>query len=414
MSKFSTISDVWVFLDQIPMFSKVGATAGNFGLDNIRKFCELIVNPQQKFKSIHVAGTNGKGTTCHLLEAIYLEAGFKTGMFISPHLIRYNERVSISGNEITDEKILAFFKVAESALEEVPLTYFEISTALAFWAFADEKVDVAIIEAGLGGRLDSTNIITPELSIITSIGLDHQDILGETLEEIATEKAGIIKPGVPVVIGDLGKGARAVVRNRANKLDSPFHDSSLLKAEFNSGLVQLNQLNESYKTHFIEPVNRWNVAIVMKSTELLQEQFPVSGDNFRSALENFKGVPGRFERLHPEFQWYFSGSHNEQAVCSMIEAVGKIDVPKKVLVFSMMKDKVRKEVLDQFRCFEEIFHYKSNNTRAAGKDAIGQYIQVNELYETDIPNFLNELKTSLVIFAGSFYFYATVKRWLSE
>ena len=150
MNRFKHIDDVWDYLNTIPMFSKVGNEASNFALENISRFCERIGNPHKKFKSIHVAGTNGKGTTCYLLEEVYKNAGYKTGMFISPHLVKYNERVKISGLELSDQSILDFFQEVDALLAEIPLTYFEISTALAFSVFAKEQVDIAIIETGLG------------------------------------------------------------------------------------------------------------------------------------------------------------------------------------------------------------------------------------------------------------------------
>jgi len=222
MSRFTAISDVWEFFDGIPMVQKSGVSAANFSLDHIRLFCEELGNPQDKFPTIHVAGTNGKGTTCYLLEKIYADSGFKTGLFTSPHLLRYNERVRISGKEIPDHDVLRFFQSTEGILKEIPLTYFEISTALAFWYFADQQVDLAIIETGLGGRLDSTNIIKPEVSIITSIGFDHQDVLGDTLAEIAEEKSGIIKQDTPVVLGDIEDEALNSITKRAKRPTAVF------------------------------------------------------------------------------------------------------------------------------------------------------------------------------------------------
>lgn len=414
MGRFNTISDVWSYLDQIPMFSKVGAAAGNFALENISKFCELIGNPQNEFRSIHVAGTNGKGTTCHLLEAVYKEAGFRTGMFTSPHLLRYNERVRVNGADISDEQILNFFQYAESALNEVPLTYFEISTVLAFWTFAAEGVELAIIEAGLGGRLDSTNIITPVISVITSIGLDHQDILGDTLEKIAAEKAGIIKNGVPVVIGNIADGPRSVIESVAEDNDSLLISAVRFRPEFDAGTIRFEGSEKPFETNFIEPVNRWNAAIVKAVADLLNETLEVSQHLYRKVLLEFKGVPGRFERLHPEYSWYFSGSHNIQAVEAMMEAVNNMEVGEKILVFSMMKDKVNKEIIGHFSTFNSLYYVEQHGSRAAGVEDVRTLFPVQVLAEEEFPNFLNEFKTSLVIFAGSFYFYATIKRWLQE
>ena len=156
MSRFKSIEDVWDFLNDMPVFQKTGAAASNFDLENIRSFCDRLGNPQNQFPKIHVAGTNGKGTTCYLLEQIYSKDGFKTGLFTSPHLLKYNERVRVQQKEIPDDQILDFFRATESIFDDIRLSYFEISTALSFWYFAKQDIDIAIIETGLGGRLDST------------------------------------------------------------------------------------------------------------------------------------------------------------------------------------------------------------------------------------------------------------------
>tara|TARA_R110000868_G_scaffold37111_10_gene131553 strand:- start:40761 stop:42020 length:1260 start_codon:yes stop_codon:yes gene_type:complete len=414
MGRFKSINDVWNFLNSIPMFSKVGDKATNFGLENISRFCEKIGNPQNQFKSIHVAGTNGKGTTCYLLEAVYHKAGFKTGIFISPHLLKYNERVRISGEEVKDQTILEFFQKTELVLQEIPLTYFEISTALSFWIFAKENIDIAIIETGLGGRLDSTNIIQPELSIITSIGKDHEKILGDSIEKIAFEKAGIIKKNIPVVVGNLDLESMKVVEEKVNMESSVLFKSSDLKPVYNLGMIFLGRNKEDFKTKLIEPVNAWNIAMVYLAVEVLNEKFQISKSALKDSIENFKGVPARFEKLHHSKQWFFSGSHNEQAIDAMMDAVNRIPSFKKVLILSMMKDKLKTEILSKFTRFDEVFFYEQDGERAATFSDVEEYISARKIDENTCKMILNELNTELVIFAGSFYFYSTVKRWLTE
>lgn len=414
MNGFKSITDVWEYLYSIPMFSKVGVKAGNFDLTNITLFCERIEHPQKSFKSIHIAGTNGKGSTCNMLEAVYNEAGYKTGMFTSPHLLRYNERVRISTNEISDDEILSFFQEAEKHLEEIPLSYFEISTVLAFWAFAKHKVDIAIIETGLGGRIDSTNIILPELSIITSIGKDHEQILGDTIEKIAFEKAGIIKSKVPVIVGQLDEISLQVISNQAKKMESELIDSTLLEPIYKQGIIQLRIPNEVYNTHLIEPINAYNLAMVYEAVELLKHTFPVDKTVFKTSLEAFKGVSARFERLQPNSDWFFSGSHNSQAIDAMLEGVEQLGENPKTLILSLMKDKITPEILSKFNVFDSIFYYEQESERAAKHSELEPHLNVLPLDEHSAKNILNELKTELVIFAGSFYFYSTIKRWLSE
>jgi dihydrofolate synthase/folylpolyglutamate synthase len=186
----------------LPMFSKVGQSAIKKGLDNIIKLCEALGNPQLRFPAIHIAGTNGKGSTSHMIAGALQHAGYRTGLYTSPHLVDLRERIRINGVPVTEQFVIDFVEKTKQLVKEIEPSYFELNVAMAFVAFAEEKVDVAVIETGLGGRLDSTNIITPVLSIITNIGLDHTQILGDTLALIAEEKAGIIKEKVPVVIGE--------------------------------------------------------------------------------------------------------------------------------------------------------------------------------------------------------------------
>ncbi len=185
-----------------PTFHQVGATAYKPGLDNTYCLMEHLGNPHTQFRSVHIAGTNGKGSTSHLIAAVLQSAGYKVGLYTSPHLVDFRERIRINGQMIPEAKVIHFVEANKAFLEEIQPSFFETTMALTFAYFATEKVDIAVIEVGLGGRLDSTNIITPELSVITNIGMDHTEFLGNTLTQIASEKAGIIKPNVPVVIGE--------------------------------------------------------------------------------------------------------------------------------------------------------------------------------------------------------------------
>ena len=415
MSRFLTIEDVWSFLNAIPMFQAKGASAANFSLDNIRSFCEKLGNPQDSFPGIHVAGTNGKGTTCYLLEKIYSDAGYKTGLFTSPHLERYNERVRVNQNKISDQELLTFFQTADPLFDEIQLSYFEISTALAFWYFEKQKIDIAIIETGLGGRLDATNIIIPEVSVITSIGLDHQNVLGDTIEEIAREKAGIIKKNKPVVVGGITGQPLDEITAIARKRRATIYSAVEYKPEWESGKVKMSKSDSWIVTQLREPVNRWNIACVWLVTELLQNRLPVGKETLLKAISDFKGPPGRFEKLHSEFDWYFSGSHNEQALKSSIEALEQIkDTSETILVFSAMKDKLTEEVLAYFKGFKKAFFVEQEGERAAKYTDIKDSIQAELLDESRKEIILNELKSELVIFMGSFYFYPIVRRWTTN
>src|ERR1700755_1260078 len=188
--------------EQLPMFSRIGAAAYKKDLGNTKQLCAVLNNPQTKFKSIHIAGTNGKGSVSHMLAAILQTAGYKSGLYTSPHLKDFRERIRVNGQMISEQTVIDFVAKHRADFEEIAPSFFEMTVALAFDVFAKEKVDIAIVEVGLGGRLDSTNIITPLLSVITNIGWDHMNILGDTLQLIAGEKAGIIKTNIPVVIGE--------------------------------------------------------------------------------------------------------------------------------------------------------------------------------------------------------------------
>ncbi|HVS97585.1 MAG TPA: Mur ligase family protein, partial [Puia sp.] len=208
-------------LTKLPLYSRIGAAAYRKDLTNTRLLSEHVGNPERRFRSVHVAGTNGKGSTSHMLAAIFQRAGYKTGLYTSPHLKDFRERIRINGAFISEDFVVGFVRRIAPLSETIDPSFFEISVAMAFDYFAHEQVDIAIIEVGLGGRLDSTNIITPELSVITNIGYDHTHLLGNTLAAIAFEKAGIIKPGVPVVIGESNPETAPIFEQRAREEQAP-------------------------------------------------------------------------------------------------------------------------------------------------------------------------------------------------
>lgn len=414
MKKFKSIEDVWHFLEQLPMFSKVGASASNFGIENIRSFCSAIGNPQEQIKTIHIAGTNGKGTVTLLLEAIYRENGYTTGAFTSPHLLKYNERVKISGKDISDDKLLEFFQTFEIQLKKIPLTYFELSTAFAFWAFADAQVDIAIIEAGLGGRLDSTNIIIPECTVITSIGLDHQAMLGSTKNEIAVEKSGIIKKGIPLILGNIeGLELQEIVKIAYQKHSEIIYSSNY-NATFNKGEVYLKFSGKPIQTNFIEPINASNIATVKSIIDALDSKFPVNDELFRKVIETFPGVPARFEKLLADRDWYFTGAHNADAITSLMNAMNRFHDCKINFILSFMKDKISLGTMHPFKGFENLYFYEQQQGRAAKLMDISTFLNVKPIKESSFKRILQEMKLEVVIFAGSFYFYPIVKRWMTH
>src|SRR5690349_193343 len=200
---FGSYQDTLHYLyNNLPMFQRIGAAAFNRDLTNTIRLCEALGNPQHKFRSIHIAGTNGKGSTSHMLASVFQSSGYRTGLYTSPHLKDFTERIKINGQDVSHDYIVEFVNRIQPAIETIKPSFFEITVVMAFDYFVQQNVDIAVIEVGMGGRLDSTNVITPELSLITNIGWDHKEFLGDTLEKIAAEKGGIIKPGVPLVISE--------------------------------------------------------------------------------------------------------------------------------------------------------------------------------------------------------------------
>jgi dihydrofolate synthase/folylpolyglutamate synthase len=211
---------------RLPMYSRIGMAAFKKDLTNTIVLCDFLGNPHKKFKSIHVAGTNGKGSVSHMLAAILQTAGYKTGLYTSPHLKDFRERIRVNGSMINEEFVIEFTEKINPQIEKINPSFFEITVAMAFEYFAKQEVDITVVEVGLGGRLDSTNIITPELSVITNIGRDHMNILGDTLKKIAFEKGGIIKPGIPAVIGEVIPETKPVFEKIASEKKAPLYYAS--------------------------------------------------------------------------------------------------------------------------------------------------------------------------------------------
>lgn len=418
-----TIEKVEEYLASIPKFQDRGLKAADFDLERFRKFCQAMGDPQAAFPSVHVGGTNGKGSTCQILASVYRQAGYKTGLYTSPHILDYRERFKINADQMGDEELLSFFSEHMTLVKTFRLTYFELSTAIAFWWFARQKVDIAIIEVGLGGRLDATNIIEPEASVITNVSLDHTDILGDTVQKIAREKAGIIKKGKPIILGNISREAEEVIREVAGRLGSPVHLASGLKPEYDKGdyLLETGGRQYRFESGLIAPVQAWNIAAAWLVAEALGGNFPVGSDAFKEGVAQVRSLYpslGRFEKLHEERKWYFDGCHNTEAVRAMKTMAETIrPVKESVLVLSIMKDKLNKEIADEFLEFKKIFYHSLDTERSATLEEVQQWIPdlhaFPESIESIIPLF-EELKSELVIFTGSFYFYATVRDWLAS
>ncbi|MDZ7715727.1 MAG: Mur ligase family protein [Balneolaceae bacterium] len=418
---FNDIEDVYGYLEAIPKFQSEGNKAARFNLQKFRQFCDDIGGPHREGNYVHVAGTNGKGSTCRLLASVYQKAGYKVGLYTSPHLEDFKERFVIDGCQITDQELASFFYGNERQINQSDLTYFELSTAIAFWWFNKQDVDLAIIETGLGGRLDATNIITPMVSVITSIALDHTDLLGETIEEIAAEKAGIIKQDTPVIIGHLERAAKNVIDEIATDKNAEVFRSSELAPGFDSGIYSIKDGNEeiTFSPGCISPVQAYNIAMTWQVAKVLQKRFPITSASLAEGINKSAEMypnKGRFEKLNENYDWYFDGAHNIEAVRAMKAMVQTIKpVKDTILVLSIMEDKLSSEVGKEFSEFKKIFYHTTESNRAASVDTVRQYLpdfSIMPVKKELQQKLFEEFESELVIFAGSFYFYSTVDRWV--
>ncbi len=356
--------------ERLPMFSRIGKAALKPDLTNTLKLCAALDNPQHKFKSIHIAGTNGKGSVSHALASVLQQAGYKTGLYTSPHLVDFRERIRINGQMVSREWVTTFVARIRGVIEEINPSFFEITVAMAFACFAEEGVDIAVIETGLGGRLDSTNIITPVLSIITNISYDHKDLLGNTLAEIATEKAGIMKAGVPTVIGEQREETERVFFEQSVHRQSVLHYAQALwgmvrvKADtyhqyykaVNNARLEMYDL----KTDLTGNYQQHNIKIVLTAVELLSHQgYKTSIHQAIAALSHVKsltGLRGRWEVLRAQPLTICDVGHNPAGIAEITEQLCSITATQKHIILGFVKDKDVSEAL-QLLPAEAIYYF---------------------------------------------------------
>ena len=336
------------------MFQRVGAAAYKNDLVNTIRLCEALDNPQEKFKSIHVAGTNGKGSTSHMLAAILQSAGYKTGLYTSPHLKEFTERIKIDGADVNQEFVVGFVNRLHKVIEDIQPSFFEMTVGMAFEYFAREKVNVAVIEVGLGGRLDSTNVITPELSIITNISFDHKDLLGDTLEKIAYEKAGIIKHHVPVIISERQPEVEKVFIAKAQASESLLSfasDHIRLKQKteaadaYRDGVLWLKDINPGLHGGY----QRMNVPGVLESVLKLREAgFTISDMAVRKGISevvSLTGLKGRWQKLRDIPLTICDTGHNPAGIREVVDQIRITPHHHLHFVFGAVKEKDLTEVL---------------------------------------------------------------------
>ncbi|WP_242918736.1 bifunctional folylpolyglutamate synthase/dihydrofolate synthase [Pontibacter liquoris] len=339
---------------QLPMFHRIGNAAFKKSLDNILALCGALGQPQQQFKTVHVAGTNGKGSSSHMLAAVLQQAGYKTGLYTSPHLKSFTERVRVNGVEVPQAYLIDFVAEHKPLFARIQPSFFEMTVALAFRYFADQQVDVAVIEVGLGGRLDSTNIITPEVSLITNIGLDHQALLGDTLPAIAAEKAGIIKPGIPAVISTKHAETEAVFRAKAAEVAASLYFATdqfrvePLEVDLNRQLFQVYRNGALYlaglELDLTGIYQQYNLPGVLQTLAILQEQreFSIPEQAIRQGLAATKtltGLKGRWQVLHQKPLTICDTGHNEDGIRQVLTQLAMLQPRQVHFVFGAVNDK---------------------------------------------------------------------------
>lgn len=327
----------WLF-NQLPVFQNIGASAYKKDLTNTLLLVEHLNHPERNFKTIHVAGTNGKGSTSSMIASVFMEAGYKVGLYTSPHLKDFRERITINGKKISKNYVHKFVTNNKSFFENTELSFFEMTVGLAFDYFSEKKVDIAIIEVGMGGRLDSTNIITPLLSVITNIGKDHTQFLGDTLEKIAFEKAGIIKPNIPVVIGEYTSETKPVFLEIAKLNQSEIHFAQdVILPDYPCGLLGDYQLK--------------NKKTVIETFRNLKSDFNISEENIKNGILNVvknTNLQGRWQILQENPKVICDTAHNAHGLEIVIQQLKKEEFKQLHIVLGVVNDKDLDSILPLF------------------------------------------------------------------
>ncbi len=387
---------------QLPMYQREGKTAFKKDLTNILALMEQLGNPHQKLKTVHIGGTNGKGSTTHILAAFLQTAGYKVGVYSSPHYKDFRERIKINGKYIAEQAVVDFVASQQASLEEIQPSFFEITVALAFDYFAAQQVDIAIIEVGLGGRLDSTNIITPLLSIITNIGLDHQDMLGDTLEAIAGEKAGIVKEGVPIIIGESQPETEGLFRKVAHEKNAPitFADMrinmTLDSQDLQSAtyVVQSDtypELNFAFlDTDLVGNYQQHNLRNALLATLYLQSKgFDIAAKHIRAACLNIKGISklmGRWQVIDQHPLTIVDSAHNAAGLAYVVEALAALPTASLHIVLGTVNDKDLSNFLPLLPPSATYYFCKAAIPRGLAADELQQAARAHHLYGNAYPS----------------------------
>ena len=381
----------------LPMFQRIGAAAFKKDLSNPLALCKHLGNPEQKIKTIHVAGTNGKGSTSHMLAAILMKSGYKVGLYTSPHLKSFTERIKVDGTCISEEAVVAFIAANRSYLDELKPSFFEMTVGMAFWYFAKEQVDIAVIEVGMGGRLDSTNVIVPEVSIITNIGYDHMQFLGDTLPMISAEKAGIIKHNVPVVISHTQEEIISVFQQQANA-----HNSMLYFAEESyqvermadrQGLASYRVEGDAKLVLHVQLLGNYqakNLPGVLKTIDVLQTKgWTIPMDAMQQGLQSvidLTGLKGRWQILAEKPLLICDTGHNEDGIRMILDQLKQYEYHQLWMVLGMVNDKDVSKILSLLPKAAQFIFCQASIPRAMSAEDLAKQAVSAGLQGVVIPN----------------------------
>lgn len=421
MPKITTYSEAVDYLySNLPMFQRVGAVAYKKDLTNTLALCEALGNPQRKFKTVHIAGTNGKGSTSHMLASILQEAGYKTGLYTSPHLKDFTERIRINGATVDQQFVISFINKVQTVIEEIKPSFFEITVAMAFDYFAQQQVEVAVIEVGLGGRLDSTNVITPELSLITNIGWDHMDLLGDSLDKIAYEKAGIIKSKIPIIISQRQADIESVFQHKAEGEEAPLcFAEDFYEVKLNSDGA-FDGFNVFWNKAFFFAIDtfplggmyqRNNIQGVLMAVEILNEQgFVISLDALQSGLINVvsnTGLKGRWQKIGDKPLTICDTGHNKDGIEQVVKQLAKLSYQQLHIVMGMVKGKDHQAVLSMMPKEAKYYFCEAKIPRAEQAAVLAEQAKAFGLLGVVVPDVNDALaaarlqaETADVIFVG--------------
>jgi dihydrofolate synthase/folylpolyglutamate synthase len=366
---------------RLPMYQRIGGAAYKADLINTLALCQNLGNPERQFAAVHVAGTNGKGSVSNLVASVLQEAGFKTGLYTSPHYKDFRERIKINGREIPKEKVVAFIDQYRPMLEEIELSFFEMTVGMAFRYFADEKVDIAVVEVGMGGRLDSTNVIMPLVSVITNIGLDHTQFLGNTLAKIAIEKAGIIKHRVPVVIGETQPEIKSVFENIAHEHFSPitFADQNWQINPTDFQQVEIQFQHQSFLTNQLPLQGSYQYKNLRTALEAIRKlentRFQVSKETMAAGIANVvvnTGIRGRWQMLSTQPLTIADSGHNAHGLQMVIDNINATPYRALHMVIGVVNDKNLDAMMKLLPTDAHYYFCKANIPRALPAEELAQ------------------------------------------